>query len=163
MNNFIRVIIIIALVLTTISCDNDSNTHAFNVDCIHLEAGIINYDRDLVNIEITKLLTDLYPAVTNSDPLGHSNNIEILINRMNLCNGISARLFCYACIKTYPLQSEILVETDSSGFALKRILDIKTPEDSKLEFVNIHQAYSSDSLILQGVDYQSWKVTKFII
>ena len=140
MRNFRVLILILSAVLFLISCDKAESTDQFKVDCNQLRAGIINTDMTIVNLEIAKLIYDLNPDLTTSDPIGHKNNFDILINRINKCNEVSAVLFCYACIKTYPAQSEIIVATDSMGIRISRILDISTPNDNKLVFINIHTA-----------------------
>jgi hypothetical protein len=63
-----------------------------------------------------------------------------LVNRINSkCENISAELICYACIETYPPQSEILLTTDSVGASINRTIDILTPSKDKLSFVRIHK------------------------
>lgn len=125
-----------------ISCDKEENNDTVNVDCKQLKAGIIDYNNDILNEEITKFLNDLSPTPTEDDNIGHEININTLIERINQCDSISAELFCYACIKTYPAQSEITLETDSMGILVSRIIDIITPDDDKLKYGNIHASYT---------------------
>ncbi len=66
--------------------------------------------------------------------------IRKFINRINAeCDNISAELICYACIKTSPPQSEILLTTDSASISVNRTLDILTSSEEKLSFVRIHE------------------------
>jgi hypothetical protein len=114
---------------------------------------LLNYNNDIINTEITKLVVDLNPAPTNTDDIGHLINLEILLNRIIKCDAVSAELICYACIKTYPAQSEILVTSDSMGFFVQRIIDIRTPEDGKLAFAGIHAANPDHGIQLKRTSY----------
>ncbi len=151
--NFIVALISVFMIIV-FSCDIENNSIPFNLNCNLFNAGLINYDNEIVNAEIAKLVQDLNAAPTNADKTGHYKNFEILINRINRCEDITAELLAYASIKTNPLQSEILIRTDSSGVLITRILDILTPENSKLEFANIHEDYSVDEIKLQKTDYK---------
>lgn len=114
------------------------------IDCNNLKTGIIEQDSEIVKSEINKLVSDLVPVITENDKIGHKKNINLLIERLNTqCNNISAELICYACIKTNPPQSEILVTTDSTGIEIKRVIDIMTPENAKLNCRGIHEYYSN--------------------
>ena len=82
---------------------------------------------------------DLFPEATNNDAIGQSENMNLLIQRLNSqCATMEATLLCYACIKTLPAQSEIRVLLDSLEFTVERVLDISTPDDEILNFVRIH-------------------------
>ncbi len=111
-----------------------------DLDCDNLQAGIINMDSDIVKFEINKLVTDLEPVITDSDNIGHKENLCLLIERLNAqCDNIRAELICYACILTGILQSEILVTTNSAGTTIYRTVDISTPDDDILNCVRIHE------------------------
>jgi hypothetical protein len=98
-------------------------------------------------------MQDLNATPTNTDETGHSKNFEILINRINRCEDIRAEMLCYACIKTNPLQTELLIRADSSGVSVTRIIDISTPKDGKLEFAGIHNGSSDENIKLQKTLY----------
>jgi len=120
-----------------ISCENNNEPEPPNYES--LATSIINFDQEIVSEEFNKLLTDMSPHITSDDPLGHENNFSTLIDRINSqCENINAELLCYACIKTYPAQSEIKLTTDSSGVFIYRIIDILTSSEKKLFFVRIH-------------------------
>ncbi len=96
-------------------------------------------DSDIVKSEINKLVNDLEPEKTDSDHIGHKQNLDLLIKRLNTqCDNMTAEFICYACIETNPPQSEILVTTDSVGTAVKRVVDILTPDDDILYCVSVH-------------------------
>jgi hypothetical protein len=126
--------------IAVFSCSKEDA--ADNLDCRILQAGIINYDLEIVRVELAKLTGDLYPSPSLNDEIGHENNFNILIDRLNNCERITATSFCYACIKTLPAQSEILVTTDSSGQSISRIIDIITAENNTLKFSGVHMAYN---------------------
>ena len=135
-------VFILFFAASILSCDNaveDTGIEWENIDCDNLKTGIVNTDSDIVKVEINKLVTDLVPAKTDSDPIGHKENLALLIEQLNIqCDNITAELVCYACIKTFPPQSEILVTTDSLGSDIHRIVDILTPDDDTLLGWSIH-------------------------
>lgn len=135
--------IILFFAASILSCDKaveDTGIEWENIDCDNLKTGIVNTDSDIVKAEINKLVTDLEPVRTDSDPLGHKDNLALLIEQLNIqCDDITAELICYACIETFPLQSEILVTTDSLGTDINRIIDIFTPDDDALSMRIIHK------------------------
>lgn len=134
--------LILFFVASISSCDkavNDSNNDWEKIDCDNLKTGIINMDSDIVKSEINKLLTDLEPVKTDSDRIGHKQNLNLLIEQLNTqCDNITTELICYACIETNPPQSEILVATDSVGTVIHRVVDILTPDDDILYCLRIH-------------------------
>ncbi len=134
---------ILFFVASISSCDkavDDTENDWENIDCDNLKSGIINIDSDSVRSEINKLVTDLEPVRTDSDPIGHKENLDLLIEQLNTqCDNITVKLICYACIKTWPPQSEILVTTDSLGTDINRVVDILTPDDDTLYCLGIHR------------------------
>ena len=126
-----------------VSCDNSTeyqNNLLRNINCDNLRNGLINMNSEIVKSEVDKLLIDLNSNVTPDDMCGQEENINLLIERLNtLCDSISAELICYACIKTNPPQSEILITTDSVGAEIKRVIDVFTPKDARLNCRGIHE------------------------
>jgi hypothetical protein len=131
-----RLLFFVIFVIFFISCDKADTQ--IKIDWNDLKIGIINRDKFLIDNELSKLLTNTNPKPTDDDKIGQSDNINKLINTMNTSSVITSELICYACIKTYPAQSEIKIFTDSSGIKITRIIDLKTPNDDRLRFVNIH-------------------------
>ena len=125
-------------ILFLISCEN--STEPEPMDSEKFIAGIIDLNNDLVSEEINKILSDLTPRHTSNDGYGHKNNFTTLIDRINTqCENVEAQLRCYACIETYPPQSEIEIITDSSGIQIRRVIDITTPADKRLFFNSVHK------------------------
>jgi hypothetical protein len=134
-----RTLIFILALIAINTCEQEDPQPI--VDWEAFKTGVIQKDISIIEKEISKLLINTLATPTSSDPIGQKINIGILVQSINGSNKIAAELFCYACIKTYPSQSEILLTTDSSGISVRRIIDIRTSEDSILAFVNIHDAY----------------------
>lgn len=126
------------IILFSISCEQKDKSDDALINCENLKSGIINTDNTIIKTEISKLTTDLSPKPTVNDAWGHSANFTTLITRLNACSQITAVSVCYACIKTLPPISEILVKTDSAGVQIQRYLDFKTSEQSNLEIIAIH-------------------------
>jgi hypothetical protein len=87
-------IFLLMLALLALSCDKE-NSPVLDLNCRNLKNGIIKADEDAVGKEISKLTKDLKPKPTTDDETGHSANFDILIDRINLCEDISAELLCY--------------------------------------------------------------------
>ena len=135
-------VFLVLLTVLTLSCDKMINHEIETIDCSNLQTGIIDMNSRIVCLEVNKLVNDLEPQISGSDPFGHKENLDELIERINVqCGEVTAELICYACIETNPPQSEILVTTDSSGTLIYRTLDISTPHDDILSCVRVHKYY----------------------
>lgn len=109
-------------------------------DCGQCVAGLHDLDSEMVADALAGLLDDLTPNATSHDPLGHRQNLELVVDRISQeCPGVEAELLCYACIYTNPPQSELLVTMDSIDTQVTRILDIATPDDARLVVVRVHR------------------------
>ena len=129
---FLSVIMHIALCLGTVSCE--SNFEEPSVNYKVLSNALLYFDEDVVIEELNILTIDLEPK--NGD---HTKNFDILIDRIGNQNSeMTAEMGCYACIETAPPQSEILVDIDSAGTQVSRIIDILTPDDGALKCVGMH-------------------------
>jgi hypothetical protein len=139
-NILIFILIIISLII--FSCeetDNDTDDIIENPFCDSLMVGIKTMDNDYVRPIVNNLVTDLESVPSDSDQLGHKENLYILVDRLNdLCDNMIFSLDCYACIYTGIPQSEIEMLTDSSDTHIRRVIDILTPENDFLSFAGIH-------------------------
>jgi NCAIR mutase (PurE)-related protein len=133
-----KILYLTIIILFSFSCEQKDNSSETDLNCENVKGGIINTDNAIIKTEISKLTTDLNPKPTANDEWGHSANFTTLITRLNACNQITAVSVCYACIKTLPPISEILVKTDSAGVQVQRYLDLKTSAESNLEIIAIH-------------------------
>jgi hypothetical protein len=136
-----NIIFLSVFTILLISCskkddDNDSQTL---INCTNFRIALLNFDSEQLNLEINKLTLDLVPIPIINDEIGHLNNLNELIERLNSnCKDIIATNECYACIETNPVQSEIKIELDSLGNQIERIIDISTPEDDVLVSLRMH-------------------------
>ena len=120
------------------SCEKEDKI--MNPDCANFIEALIYLKSNSVKKVIDELTLDLNPDVKEDDNWGQRENIDLLIDRLNSqCENISASLVCYACIYTLPPQSEIIISTDSSGVEIKRVIDILTPNDAILKYINVHE------------------------
>ena len=119
------------------ACKTDETGQA---NCNDLKSALLAQNAEQVNEEVNKLTQDLSPNPTATDQIGHAENLNRLIDRLNAqCSSLQATLGCYACIKTLPAQSEIIIELDSTGTTVKRVVDISTPEGEFLKSINVHR------------------------
>ncbi len=87
---------------------------------------------------IDKIASDLLPFPSNNDPIGHAKNIEILATRINQCPNLEAFVGCYACIKTLPAKSEMLIYGISSdGVTIIASVLMTTPDDGPMTVASI--------------------------
>ena len=131
-------LLIMSLLLLLAACEDDS----LDADCTLLTDALVHYDNETLKAEVDKLTVDLKPQSTEDDRIGHRKNLNTLINRLNAqCKQVEASLFCYACVETLPLQSEITVLVDSAGTQVCRMIDIVTPEEEALSYSYVHACY----------------------
>lgn len=95
--------------------------------CDELQADMVAFNAEAVKSTLNPWLSGNLPVPTNEDPIGHQQNLENFVDRLNDDCGLEASIVCYACIETYPPQSEVRVMIDSSGLTVVRVLDILTP------------------------------------
>ena len=130
--------LIISLLLLLAACEDDS----LDADCTLLIDALVHDDNETLKAEVDKLTVGLTPQITEEDPFGHRENMNTLIDRLNAqCKYVEASLFCYACVETLPVQSEITVLVDSAGTQVCRIIDIVTHEEETLSFSSVHACY----------------------
>jgi len=106
------------------------------IQCEDLKQGIINNTDDLVRGVIDNLCSDLKP--TNDDVFGHKKNLNTLVQRFEDKCDVIANIFCYACIKTLPVQSEIIITFVQDSMTYSKTIDISTPDDDILFFAGMH-------------------------
>jgi len=124
------------VVMALISCKKQQNDKA--MDCNQFKQGIVANSEAAVKAEIEKLCQDLFPVVIATDEWGHRENFVKLAQRISQQCGIDARVDCYACIKTLPPQTEIVVSFMNNGVQVKKTLDITTSSTSRLAFLQMH-------------------------
>ncbi len=140
MKNSILLFVFI-LALTLVSCDSkEENNHLIpKIDCDEFVSGLLTYDNEKLKTEFIKITIDLEPENTVDDQFGHLENFQVIIDQLNMCDLIFTQLLCYACIKTNPPQTELLITIDSSGHSVKRVIDLLTPSDNIISFIRVHE------------------------
>ena len=131
-----KIFVLLFVVTALISCKKQQSDTA--MDCEQFKQGVIANSEDRVKAEIQKLCQDLFPVVSATDEWGHRNNFIKLTERITQQCGITAQAVCYACIKTLPPQTEIVVSFMNNGLLVKKTLDITTSSTSKLAFLKMH-------------------------
>ena len=127
------ILIVAALVLT---CNKEKLE---SPDCEKLLSGLAELNENLVKNEVEKLTVDLHPQPSAEDQIGHIVNIQTLAERIGSnCNQLTTSVTCYACIYTYPPQSEILVEFEYDGSMKNIVIDIVTSDNDILRFGGLH-------------------------
>ena len=126
-------VLICGVLLILLSCKEDRQT------CESLKADLLSFNVDEVKSELNPWLGDLNPGAIEDDPLGHQQNLESFRLRLESECSLNALIVCYACIETFPVQSEIKIQMDSSGHQVHRILDIETPGNNVMTIRDIHQ------------------------
>jgi hypothetical protein len=120
------------------SCNKEENQES--IECVNFAEALVYLKSDSVKIVIDKLTQDLNPDKKENDQWGHKENVNLLIKRLNAkCTNVTAFLGCYACIKTDPPQSEIILSVDSLEDTVKRVVEIFTPDDDVLKYVSVHE------------------------
>jgi len=104
-----------------------------------LKTGLIIKEQEIIGIEMDKLTEILPPDPTKNDPIGPSENLTIITQSIHSCDVLEAEIFCYACVETNPLQSEITIQMDSVGVKIERIINISTSLYKILKFSGIHK------------------------
>lgn len=123
-------LLIVSVVLVLLSCKQEEET------CESLRANLISLNVSEVKGELDVWLGELSPD--QGDPDVHFQNLESFVDRLENDCMLEGSIVCFACIETYPPQSEIKVILDSAGHQTHRILDVLTPSDSVMTIRDIH-------------------------
>jgi hypothetical protein len=107
--------------------------------CESLNDDLIHLNVQDVKVQLDQWLVDLNPFPTEADPTGHHDNLVSFVNRLNDACNLDASVNCYACIKTLPAQTEVIVRIHSLGGIVQRVIDINTPESAVMTVVNVHE------------------------
>ena len=128
-----RYFIVITLVLLSLGCSKE------RVSCSLLEEGILTDNSSLIEKDMNDFLAEYDPSPESDDQIGHRENLQKLVDNINNCDYTGAEIVCYACIRTNPPQSEVAVTTIGyDDGSVTKVIDIKTPDDGKMEFVRVH-------------------------
>lgn len=124
----------LALCLFIACDDNEVST----TQCEDLKQGIINDTDDLVRSAIDNWCSDLMPNSTLDDEIGHQENLNTLVQRIeNECD-VMASISCYACMESYPPQSAIVITFIQDNVTYSKNINISTPYEDVLSFVAMY-------------------------
>ena len=107
--------------------------------CETLQDDLLNFKVQAVKDLLDNWLVTLEPEPTIDDPTGHWNNLIYFVNRLNEECDLGAGMNCYQCIKTFPAQTEIIVQVVAIGGNVQRVIDIRTPASDIMTIVNVHE------------------------
>jgi len=99
---------------------------------------IYNENDSLIQEEIARLTLDLLPKPSDYDKWGQSENLDILIERLNKYNCIVATKVCYACIYTLPPQSEVKLAVTYNREIITKIMDLLTGDEEPMKYLRLH-------------------------
>jgi hypothetical protein len=99
---------------------------------------IYNENDSLIQDDIARLTSDLLPKPSDEDKWGQSENLDILIRRLNQYNCIVATKVCYGCIYTLPPQSEVKLVVTYNKELITKIMDILTDDKEPLKYLRLH-------------------------
>lgn len=97
------------------------------INCDGLIEGMLAKDIDATKAIMTPLLVSYPPVPVADDELGHEANLNDLVAELNSCAGLTAEIYCYACLESFPPQSRVDFTIDSAGVAVPRYMYIRTP------------------------------------
>ena len=117
-----------------LSCSKEKESICHKEICEY----IFNENDSLIQEEIARLTSDLLPEPSDDDQWGQSENLDILIKRLNQCNCIVATKVCYACIETLPPQSEVKLVVTYNMELITKIMDVLTDDEEPLKYLRLH-------------------------
>jgi hypothetical protein len=129
--------IIIVLAFLHNSCSNKEENvpNVHTIDCTALEDGLLFGNEEAVALEINQLSQNYPPVPTDTDDIGHEENLDSIVSELNnQCQGFVTELGCYACAESYPPQSTIYFTLDSAGIGVKRFISLLTPRNDFMTF-----------------------------
>ncbi|MEP6647133.1 MAG: hypothetical protein ABJC12_08580 [Saprospiraceae bacterium] len=107
--------------------------------CGPIHYHLLNLNVQAVKDDLDEWLSDLQPEPTQEDPIGHQQNLDSFVAKLNSICDLEGTVICYACVKTFPAQSEIRVHTNYAGSSFERIIDISTPASQIMTIINVHE------------------------
>ena len=131
---FFTYILFVGFALCSFQCKDETL-----LPCMELRTSLVEFDNSTAIHILDQKLEDLLPHPTSTDQLGHEANMNIFISRLKDDCGLEAEMFCYACIETLPLQTEIIVQVETKDTLVSRTIDILTRNDGNLVVANIHE------------------------
>jgi hypothetical protein len=130
-----KFLLLLPLVILAFGCEKDASER-----CEGLRTAVKNDDIEGVKEIVNRLTADLTAqSATATDPDGHHNTYLTLIDRLNDECDINATGVCYACIDTYPPQSEIKLTILLGTHSVTRIIDLWPNQQGKFVCIGMHE------------------------
>ena len=127
----LRTITFILLIAVFYGCDKEVTTRT--ADCNEFTSALILQDKPQV-----KQFIDQY--IIQSSALTHTeNNLQKLVTYISSKCRVQASIQCYACIKTLPEMSEIVLRWQDGNNEVTRRIDLSGGfNDDKMQFRSVH-------------------------
>jgi hypothetical protein len=106
--------------------------------CKELRESLAELEEETTANLLNDLLKDLPPNPTTDDLTGHRANLDLFVERLDDQCGFQVYVECYACVETFPAISEVGINLDSSGVSVRRIVDIRTPDEALMTVTGVH-------------------------
>ena len=134
-----RSVILLSLVVLLLSCQKQDEAVVLALDCAAFTESLLDLHGEEVAEQLDPWLAEQRRVVTDEDALGHEAVMLDLVEQMDVqCDFQSVELFCYACIETLPVQSEIVILQDSSGVSVRRVIDFYNPANDHMTVRTVH-------------------------
>jgi len=125
-------LLLISLPILFIGCDSDDDASLDKiVICSKLADGLMANETENVKVEINNLLN------SQGEFNRLEKSLEKLIEQINSCPTLQVQDYCFGCIETNPVQSEIWVTVTLNNQTITKAIDL-SQSDNKFIFLRIH-------------------------
>ena len=140
-NSLIHQNLILLCILASCGASVDPIGSSNTLDCDALSIALIEQKTDALVSLLDPELKNFTLLDQDNNACPHDNKLETFIDLLNTtCTQLDASIICCGCVETFPTISEISVELDSVGQKVRRVLDLRSPqnEGEPLTFDGIH-------------------------
>lgn len=116
-----------------ISCRKDYT----QADCTKLLLALQTENKELLENEINTVIHSLtlnHSALYNSQ----QEDMNMFIEKLNMCGSIDATLLCLWCVETLPPQTKISVKYVYGGVTITKVIDLIQESGYGFRFANVH-------------------------
>ncbi len=107
MKYLIKPAIFLSVLLIYSACSSEEDPIS---NCEALKEALRNFNIEKTNAMVVELTGELIPAITNDDQIGHRENINTLVNKLEQsCPDLKLEILCYECELSEPDRSLIQV------------------------------------------------------
>lgn len=115
------------------ACSRDDEANSFS--CSELHLAIVENDLPAVKRVLEPLMASLGVPANAAAGTGQLSSVVEFVNE---CPTLDARLLCFECIQTLPAQSEIELTVHAGITNVIKIIDIQRDRNGVLRVVNVH-------------------------